>query len=149
MQIHEIMTASPITCTPETSLGVAARRMAESNCGVLPVVDAKGRLVGIITDRDICLAMSRTNRNAISISVREVMTRKILSVQLGDDVRRALAIMRTARVRRVPVLDDAGHLTGMLSIEDVIVRSVARGDIGANEIVDTLHGMSVRRSQAA
>ena len=149
MQIHEIMTASPITCTPQTSLGVAASRMAESNCGILPVVDAKGKLVGIITDRDICLAMSRTNRNAISISVREVMTRKIMSVQLGDDVRRALAMMRTAKVRRVPVLDDAGHLTGMLSIEDVIVRGVACGDIGGNEIVETLHGIYVCRSQAA
>jgi len=149
MQTREIMTAPPITCTPETSLGVAASRMAESNCGILPVVDAKGRLAGIITDRDICLAVSRTNRNALSISVREVMTRKVLSVQPGDDVRRALATMRTARVRRLPVLDDAGHLRGMLSISDVVVRGIADGDIGADEIVETLHGMYVRHPQAA
>jgi CBS domain-containing protein len=148
MQIHEIMTASPVTCTPETSLGVAAGRMAGSKCGMLPVVDTRGRLVGIITDRDICLAMSRTNRNALSISVREVMTRKVSSVQLGDDVRRALALMRTARVRRVPVLDAAGHLEGVLSIDDIIGCG-SNGDIRADEIVETLRDVYVRRSRAA
>jgi predicted transcriptional regulator len=64
--------------------------------------------------------MSRTNRNALSISVREVMTRKVSSVQPKDDVRRVLAMMRTARVRRVPVLDAAGEIVETL--RDVYVR---------------------------
>ena len=149
MQVREIMTAPPITCTRETSLGVAASRMAESNAGILPVVNEKGTLAGIITDRDICLAVSRTNRNAISISVREVMTRKVLSVHAGDDVRRVLALMRTARVRRVPVLDDAGHVTGLLSMDDVVVLGVPHGDIAAREIVETLHDMYAPRPRAA
>jgi CBS domain-containing protein len=149
VQVREIMTAPPITCTPETSLGVAASRMAESNAGILPVVNEKGTLAGIITDRDICLAVSRTNRNAISISVREVMTRKVLSVHAGDDVRRVLALMRTARVRRVPVLDDAGHVTGLLSMDDVVVLGVPHGDIAAREIVETLHDMYAPRPRAA
>ena len=144
MQVREIMTTSPVTCTPETSLGVAAGRMADSKCGMLPVVDTRGKLAGIITDRDICLAISRTNRNALSISVREVMTRKVSSVQLTDDVRRALAMMRTARVRRVPVLDAAGHLEGVLSIDDIIGRG-SNGDIRADEIVETLRDVYVRR----
>ncbi len=148
MQVREIMTASPVTCTPETSLGVAAGRMADSKCGMLPVVDTSGKLAGIITDRDICLAISRTNRNALSISVREVMTRKVSSVQLTDDVRRALAMMRTARVRRVPVLDAAGHLEGVLSIDDIIGRG-SNDDIRADEIVETLRDVYVRRSRAA
>jgi CBS domain-containing protein len=149
MQVHEIMTAQPITCSPDTSLGIAARRMAESNTGILPVINEKGTLVGIITDRDICLAVSRTNRNAINISVREVMTRKVLSVRVGDDVRQVLAAMRTARVRRVPVLDDAGQVTGLLSMDDVVVRGVPHGDIAAREIVETLHDMYARRPRAA
>jgi CBS domain-containing protein len=148
MQVREIMTTSPVTCTPETSLGVAAGRMANSKSGILPVLDTRGRLVGIITDRDICVAISRTNRNALSISVREVMTRKVSSVQLTDDMRRALATMRTARVRRVPVLDAAGHLEGVLSIDDIIGRG-SNGDIRADEIVDTLRDVQVRRSRAA
>jgi CBS domain-containing protein len=149
MQVREIMTATPITCTPGTSLGVAASRMAESNAGILPVVNDKGKLAGIITDRDICIAVSRTNRNALSISVREVMTRKVVSVHPEDDVRRALALMRTARVRRVPVVDDAGHVTGLVSMDDVVVRAVPHGDIAAREIVETLHDVYLRRPRAA
>lgn len=149
MQVREIMTTPPVTCTPETSLGVAASRMAESNCGILPVVDARGTLAGIITDRDICLAVSRTNRNAVSIAVREVMTRKVLYVHPAHDVRRVLAAMRTAGVRRVPVLNEAGHVTGLLSVDDVVVRGVSHGDIAAREIVETLHAVYARRPRAA
>ena len=76
------------------------------------------------------------------------MTRKVSSVQLTDDVRRALAMMRTARVRRVPVLDAAGHLEGVLSIDDIIGRG-SNGDIRADEIVDTLRDVQIRRSRAA
>lgn len=148
MQVSEIMTSPPITCTPETSLGVAASRMAESKVGILPVVTG-GRLVGIVTDRDICVAVSRTNRNALSISVREVMTRTAVSTHPTDDVRRAIALMRTARVRRLPVVDEAGHVTGLLSMVDVVVRGVPQGDIAAREIVDTLHDVYLRRRRAA
>ena len=69
MKVCEIMTEPLLTCTPDTSLAVAARQMGEANYGTLPVVDVHGRLVGIITDRDICLALARTNRNALNVAV--------------------------------------------------------------------------------
>ena len=149
MQVRELMTAPPATCTPSTSLAVASSRMAEANCGILPVVDDKGLLVGVITDRDICLAMSRTNRNALNVSVREVMTRKVASVHPGDDMLQALTLMRVTRVRRVPVVDEAGHVTGLLSLDDVVVRGAPSGDVGAGEIVQTLHAVCGRRPRAA
>jgi len=149
MQVHEIMTAPPITCTPQTSLAVAASRMADADCGILAVVNERGNLVGVITDRDICLAVSRTNRNALNISVREVMTPKVVSVRRGDDMRQALALMRSARVRRVPVVDDAGCVVGLLSIDDLVVRSSPLDEVGAWEIVETLHDMAARRPRAA
>jgi len=149
MQVREIMTALAITCTPETSLGVAASRMADADCGILPVVNERGSLVGVITDRDICLAVSRTNRNALNISVREVMTPKVVSVRPGDDMRQALALMRSARVRRVPVVDDARCVVGLLSIDDLIVRGSPVDEVGAREIVETLYEVAARRSHAA
>lgn len=149
MQVREIMTAPPITCSPQTSLAVAASRMADADCGILPVVDERRNLVGVITDRDICLAVSRTNRNALNISVREVMTRKVVSVGLGDNMRQALALMRSARVRRVPVVDDAGCVVGLLSIDDLVVRASPLDEVGAREIVDTLHETAARRAHAA
>jgi CBS domain-containing protein len=149
MQVREIMTAPPITCSPQTSLSIAASHMADADCGILPVIDDRRKLVGVITDRDICLAVSRTNRNALNISVREVMTRKVVSVGPGDDMRRALALMRSARVRRVPVVDDAGCVVGLLSIDDLVVRGSPLDDVAAREIVETLHDMAARRPRAA
>jgi CBS domain-containing protein len=144
MKVRDIMTEPPLTCTPETSVAVAARLMREADYGTLPVIDSRGQLVGIITDRDICLALAATNRNALHVAVHEVMTRKVFSALLDDDTHRALATMKTARVRRLPVCDECGRLKGMLSIEDVVVRGLEGDGISANEIVAALRAMYVR-----
>ncbi|MBI4266606.1 MAG: CBS domain-containing protein [Acidobacteria bacterium] len=138
------MTEPPLTCTPETSLAAAARLMREADYGTLPVIDSSGQLAGIVTDRDVCLALSSTNRNALHIAVREVMTRKVFSALLDDDVREALATMKDARVRRLPVRDEFGRLKGMLSIEDIVVRGLEGDGIAASEIVAALRAMYVR-----
>jgi CBS domain-containing protein len=77
------------------------------------------------------------------------MTPKVVSVRRGDDMRQALALMRSARVRRVPVVDDAGCVVGLLSIDDLVVRSSPLDEVGAREIVETLHDMAARRPRAA
>jgi CBS domain-containing protein len=144
MKVREIMTEPPLTCTPATSLAVAAGLMREADYGTLPVVDSGGSVVGIVTDRDICLALARTNRNAINIAVHEVMTRKVLSARLDDDVHSALETMKGARVRRLPVQDQSGRLRGMLSIEDVVVRGLQGDGVKPDEIVAVLRTMYVR-----
>ena len=144
MKVREIMTEPVLTCTPDTSLAVAAHRMGEANYGTLPVVDVHGRLVGIITDRDICLAVARTNRNALNVAVHEVMTSKVFSALVDDDVHAALTIMKDARVRRLPVHDQSGRLQGMLSIEDLVIRGLERDGIDAAEIVAALRTMYTR-----
>jgi IMP dehydrogenase len=144
MKVQEIMTEPPLTCTPETSLAVAARLMGEADYGTLPVVDSHGQLAGIITDRDICLALAGTNRNALHVAVREVMTPKVFAAMLDDDVKSALATMKSARVRRLPVRDQSGRLKGMLSIEDVVIRGLEHDGIPANEIVAVLRAMYAR-----
>jgi CBS domain-containing protein len=149
MKVRDIMTEPPLTCTPATSLAVAARQMREADYGTLPVVDARGALAGIITDRDICLALARTNRTPTNIAVREVMTRKVFSAQPDDDVHHTLATMKRARVRRLPVRDGSGRLIGMLSIEDIVLRGIERGGVDAAEIVDALRTMYVRTPVAA
>jgi CBS domain-containing protein len=144
MKVRDVMTEPALTCAPETSLAVAAGLMREADYGTLPVVDSRGRLVGIITDRDICLAVAGSNRNAINIAVREAMTQKVFSALLDDDVHSALATMKSARVRRLPVRDDVGRLTGILSIEDLVVRGLQGGGINTDEIVAALRAMYVR-----
>jgi CBS domain-containing protein len=144
MKVRDIMTEPPLTCTPETSLAVAARLMQEADYGTLPVIDSHGQLAGIVTDRDICLALARTYRNALHVAVHEVMTRKVFSALLDDDVRSALATMKGARVRRLPVRDEFGRLKGMLSVEDIVVRGLEGNGIPADEIIAALRAMYTR-----
>lgn len=144
MKVREVMTEPVVTCTPQTSLAVAARLMRETDYGTLPVIDAAGQLVGIITDRDVCLALAGTRRNAVNIAVREAMTPQVVSAMVDDEIRRALATMKDRRVRRLPVRDASGNLKGMLSIEDLVVRGLTGNGLDADEIVDALRAMYVR-----
>lgn len=148
MKIHEIMSEPVVTCQPETTLAAAARMMREADYGTLPVVDAAGHVAGIITDRDICLALAGSARNPSRIAVHEVMTRRLVTVQTTDTIHTALATMKTARVRRLPVLDTFGHLKGILSIEDVVVRGLESGGVGTDEIIMALRTMYERRPVA-
>ena len=148
MKVREIMSEPVVTCTLDTTLSAAARLMRDADYGTLPVIDAQGRVAGIITDRDVCLAIAGSARNASHIAVHEVMTRKIVTVQATDTIHTALATMKGARVRRLPVLDTFGRLEGLLSIEDVIVRGLETGGIGTDEIVMALRTMYERRPLA-
>lgn len=144
MKVRDIMTEPVATCTPQTSLAVAAGRMRDMDYGTLAVVDTAGRLVGIITDRDVCLALAGTRRSAANMAVHETMTPKVVAVFADDDVHDALAAMKRHRVRRVPVRDASGFLEGMLSIEDVVLRGLEKNGIETRELVDALRAMYVR-----
>jgi CBS domain-containing protein len=74
MRVNEIMTESPKACAPDSSVREAAVLMRDNDCGVLPVVQ-RGRLVGIVTDRDLCLGLAECDRPASQVSVDEIMFR--------------------------------------------------------------------------
>jgi CBS domain-containing protein len=144
MKVRDIMTAPAVTCRPQTSLAVAARLMRDADYGTLAVIDAQGCLDGIITDRDVCVTLAGTNRNAVNVSVHEAMTHRVFTAGPDDDVHGALAMMRTRRVRRLPVCDADRRPVGMLSIEDVVVRGIETGGIGVPELVAALSSMYIR-----
>jgi CBS domain-containing protein len=142
MKVEEIMTRNPKACTPTDCLADAARFMWDSDCGVLPVVAHGGDVVGLITDRDICMAAAINNRNLSNMAVEEVISGKVYSVKATDDVHRAVETMKEHRVRRLPVLNDSGQLAGMLSMNDLVgaareTEDKKRPAIGYAEIVDT------------
>jgi CBS domain-containing protein len=144
MTVRDIMTMPALTCHPDTSLAVAARLMRDEDYGTLPVTDRKGRLVGIITDRDICLILASTNRNALNVAVSEAMTWNVISVSADESADAALARMKHARVRRLPVRNETGHLAGIVSIEDIVLRGIERGGVDPGEIIATLRELYVR-----
>jgi signal-transduction protein with cAMP-binding, CBS, and nucleotidyltransferase domain len=119
--------------------------------GVLPVMQ-KGRAVGVITDRDICLALAERDRRPSEVTVGEAMSRGVLTCVEQDGVRETLATMRARRVRRLPVIDTAGRLCGILSINDVIRHTEQAGDgqaVSYEDTVKTLQHICEHRYPAA
>lgn len=121
MKISEICTRGIRSCYPDTDLAAAAAAMWDCDCGAVPVLDDSGKLVGIITDRDICIAVATRRRLASDIPVKEVMSGNVMSCRLEDSAKDALRIMREAQVRRLPILDAEGRLKGMVSVNDIIL----------------------------
>ncbi len=145
MKVRQIMTEPVLTCRPETWLAEAARIMRTEDCGILPVIDVDGRLLGVLTDRDVCLAIATDNRSPRAIAVHEVMTKTTITARVGDEVYAALAVMKHGRVRRLPVLDSRGQLKGLLSLEDIVIRGLDARAVLPEEIVATLRGLYERR----
>ncbi|MGE0639498.1 MAG: CBS domain-containing protein [Thermoanaerobaculia bacterium] len=118
VEVQELMTRNIRTCDRSESLASAAIRMWEADCGILPVVD-DGRVVGVITDRDICMALVLEGVRATDRTVKEVSSGLLWSCAPNDDVVEALATMGRHRVRRLVVLEE-GRLAGMLSMNDIV-----------------------------
>lgn len=119
MRVRELMSIPATTCSEESSLDTAAKLMHARSCGTLPVVDPTGAIVGMITDRDICMAAQRTGRCLADISVAESIDGRVFSVRPKDTVQRAEELMRENRVRRLPVVDGENQVVGVLSINDI------------------------------
>ena len=139
MKARDIMTRRVVSCQKETDLGTAARLMLEGRFGTLPVIDAHGRLAGIITDRDIAMAAAMRHRNASHIAVHEAMSQTVRSCFAEDDLPDALKQMEEGRVRRLPVIDSAGHLAGIVSIDDMVRRALDQpGGVSSSQFVNAI-----------
>ena len=150
MRVEEIMMGTPYHCRPETNLGSATELMWIGNCGFLPVIGKDNKVVGVITDRDICVALGTRNRTAGEVTVVEVISGKMYSCAPNDEVQTALETMRAGHVRRLPVISKTGELVGVVSIDDVIVHAAKAGIGGASqlstvEVVKALKGINERQ----
>jgi CBS domain-containing protein len=108
----------------------AARVMWDHDCGALPVVDEKGALAGMITDRDICMAAYTQGKPLAQIPVAAVSAHKVHTVRPEDSIEFAEELMKRYRVRRLVVLDRGGNLAGVLSLADIVRASCSRGQPG-------------------
>jgi len=136
------MTCEVKTCRPETNLAEAVRDMWEADCGALPVVNDEGRVTGMITDRDICIALATRDRVADRIAVREVTRNQAYTCLLDDDATAALHAMKAHKIRRLPVVDGEGHVRGMLSLNDIVTHA---GAASPTEVVSTLASICEHR----
>ncbi len=123
MKVADVMMRTPASCTAETNLAAAVEILWTRNCGMLPIVNNEGKVTGVVTDRDICIALGTRDRRASEITVQEIQPEKLFACKADDDIRSALAIISDEKVRRLPVLDEAGKLLGILSLDDVVLHA--------------------------
>ncbi|MGW0393462.1 CBS domain-containing protein [Streptomyces sp. NPDC003042] len=119
-QVHEVMTAHPVTVEKLTSLAEAARVMRDADIGDVLVVD-EGRLRGILTDRDLVIRAIAENKDPADTTVHAVCTTEPVTVRPGDDVGHAVDLMRRHALRRLPVVTEEGELVGVVTLGDLAV----------------------------
>ena len=135
---RDVMTKDPVFCQPGDSLTTVANIMKQKDVGSVPVVESGGsrRLVGIITDRDIVVKAIAEGRSPESATVKDAMTPNPVSCREEDDVDHALKLMKERQVRRMPIVDSAGLLTGIIAQADVATR--VNKDSKTGELVEAI-----------
>jgi CBS domain-containing protein len=145
MKVREVMRNQAVFCALETTLAAAIELMRNNSCGFLPVVGEGGNVIGVITDRDISIALGTRNEKPGDVLVKDVMLPeqytfpKLFPCTPDDDIHCVLKTMRMEKIRRVPVVDREGGLLGILSMDDIVLRACAcagKQDISCKDVVD-------------
>ena len=137
MKVKDLMITDVKRCSPETNLASAAKIMWEGDCGAVPVTDERDNVIGVITDRDICIAAATRPRSEGEIPVKDVISKEAYTCAPNDDVRAALDTMKARKVRRLPVVDQGRRLVGIVSIHDIAQQSRSRSaDVSPDSVLD-------------
>lgn len=139
MNANDLMTRGPRSVRTTDRLDAAARVLWEQDCGIVPVVDAANVLVGVVTDRDLCMASYTQGCPLDEIAVVGPMARQLRTCRPDDSLTTVLAAMQQAQVHRLPVVDARGVLLGIVSINDIVRQAHNRpAAIDAASVVKTL-----------
>ena len=135
---RDVMTKDPASCEPGDAIGKVAGLMKQEDVGSVPVVESAetGRLVGIVTDRDLVVKVLAEGREADTATVKDAMTRNPASCREDDDLDQALKLMKERQVRRMPIVDGSGRLAGIIAQADVATR--VNKDSKTGELVEAI-----------
>jgi CBS domain-containing protein len=124
MNCREVMTNDPTCCLPNETAARIAKVMKTANVGSVPICeDRHGKaLLGIVTDRDLAIKVVAEGHDPASIRARDVMTRDPVTCHGEDDLQKAMEAMEVNQVRRIPVVDESGHLIGIIAQADIAIR---------------------------
>jgi CBS domain-containing protein len=161
MKVEKLMTPNVRVCAAEDQMSAAVKIMWDADCGIVPVVDKAGHVVGVITDRDICIACWSRDVKPSDVRVGETMTTDVKTCTPGDTIVAAEKLMEKHQIRRLPVTDAKGKLVGIISMNDISREAerehgMKRADIRAEQVVEALAAICrpraagpLQRSQAA
>jgi CBS domain-containing protein len=147
MNVQALMNSNVKYAGTDASVADVITVMEKNDCGAVPIVNAQNKVVGMITDRDICLALGRRPLPAAAVPVAEVMSRNVYACGPDEDVLEALQTMENKKVRRLPVIDGNGQLVGILSMDDIVLHA----ESGAERVEQTLepsYGQTVETLKA-
>jgi len=119
LRAADVMTRGVVTVHPDDSIQYAARMMGDCDCGAIPVVDWQGRMLGMVTDRDITIRLVANGADPLRARVDDCMTDEVFACHVGDPLEKCMQTMARHRVRRVPVLDDRNRVVGIVSQADI------------------------------
>lgn len=120
MKIEDVMTRRVVAARADTDLAHVARLMWDNDCGAVPVVDAEDKVVGILTDRDVCMGAHFGGKALRELRAASCMAGEVATCRASESATAVAKRMGEKKVRRVPVTDDAGHLVGLVSIGDLL-----------------------------
>jgi CBS domain-containing protein len=149
MKVKDIMTKNPKFCTPRDTLARVVESMWDAGCGMLPIVDHTDRVIGVITDRDVALAVWKKDRAPADIRVEQLPLARLYCCAPTDDVDDALRIMRRSQVRRLPIIDENERLVGIISMNDLALHTRESGEkkngLTAEKVAETLKAICAPR----
>lgn len=123
MKVYEVMTIDAGFCSSDDNLTKAAEIMRRKDCGIVPVTDAKNKIVGVITDRDICLAAAKIGKKTADIKAHELSLRFVKTCAPDDDVKDVLRRMRKYKIKRLCVAGQEKELLGVISLSDILLKA--------------------------
>ncbi len=148
MQLTDVMSTEIVSVTPESTIGDAAHRMVDADTGASVVIDDADELVGMITERDLLRCFGEGIDPGMPVEDR--MTRHVLTAGPSTEIPEAIALMVDGHFRHLPVVNDAGHVIGMVSMRDLMTYTSMRlrgntfgseGDLDPAEVIATIHRM--------
>ncbi len=121
---NEIMTKDVVCCVPSTPVDMVARLMRVRDIGSVAIVEdlSTNKLVGLITDRDIVLRIVAEGKNPKTLPVEDFMTRRLITCEKDAGVDNALTLMEKHQIRRLPIIDSSGRVTGIIATSDIVSR---------------------------
>ena len=130
MRVQELLKGNVVTVRADASIQEVARKMASEDIGFLPVVDASGKAIGTITDRDIVVRLIAKGGDLKAAKVEQGMTKDVVSVRPDEDVQKAAELMKDRKISRVLVCDQQGKAVGVISLGDLAERR-EEGEVGS------------------
>lgn len=148
MKVAQLFHRTVTCCSERDSLAEATALLWRHNIGCLPVTDDDGRLVGMLTDRDIAIAALLQGAPLRSMTVSSFMIKEVMTCQADDKIDDIVAKLLARRLRRVPVIDGDRRVVGIISLND-IARAAIANQLSSGGLAAMLAALAVPRSLAA